>query len=56
VLVLTPGLKTRAEADADLADYLAEWAPRGLWLGLVAFLGLLILRLAGFIDSRPTLE
>jgi hypothetical protein len=56
VLVLTPGMKTRAEADADLADYLAEWAPRGLWLGLVAFLGLLILRLAGCIDSRPSLE
>lgn len=56
VLVLAPDAKTQAELDAELADVLEHWAPRGLWLGLGAFFCLLGLRLAGIIDSRPSLE
>lgn len=56
VLVLPPNAKSQAEVDADLADDVAAWAPHGLWLGMVAFLGLLGLRLAGLIYSRPSLE
>lgn len=56
VLVLAPNSKTQAELDADLADYLAVWAPRGLWLGLAGFLALLALRLGGIVYNRPSLE
>lgn len=56
VLVLAPGAKTQAEIDADLADYLAVWAPPGLWLGLIGFLGMIALRLGGFVYNRPSLE
>lgn len=56
LIVLAPDVLTPAEEAALNVDYVLDRAPHAFKLSVLLLLGMLGLRLAGFVDNKPSLE
>lgn len=56
LIVLAPDVLTPSEEAAMNVDYVLDRAPHAFKLSLLLLVGMLVLRLAGVIDNKPSLE